>query len=631
MSVLNRKLFSPVRMHAGGTPPHAPVGHKHSFDAERSDEQVFSDQMGTISSDISNIKNEINRQQTEEATHTKALEDAEYFSKQMYPEKTKAEYLAEAEMLFDSDYEAEKQAIARQKEEDKVASMITFGARLASGRGDPLTILSEAAQQTVPELMAMRRATRAEETAIAREIKGEKAKIKHFALSEEKQDAVNRARSMVERFYNISDQNFELKKISTENQYKLQNELKPAWDNTLKANVFVPLGQLLANTKRYVPEHKIGEPFEVFDTHSGNNVLFTDVNAFDAAQKLAPSRYESARDDVKGVKRQFMAQFTHPSTGERLNRPGNLVREMKDGSLWIADVRPQKEGENLSINDRIILDSSGHSKLIPLGTGVGDLVPLTDVEMTANDIVGPKLMNELFGQALLYSDNIDSLAVVIDRAINQPDSVGIKGTIDYIKQVGAGVLSDFMGENALSTALTNAVAEGSMFLADDSEISQDVLDKFGSNQAEQIQDLLDADALRNNPELQKKIFGNFKPELADNRARINAIVYALARARKSTGRLNMDDIQRAYADIKITGAIDSKTVAVKLNTIKGELLRAHRRTRLMYIHGGGEPSDILPLNYGAATSYQGGNAFSYSIEGGEITDFTLGGSSTTNQ
>ena len=616
MSVLNRKLFAPVRMHEGGVPPHAPVGHKHSFDSELSDDQVINTQKNL---------------ETDEGAFAQAMEDAEYFSKQMYPEKTKAEYLAEAEMLFDSDYEAEKQAIARQKEEDKVASMITFGARLASGRGDPLTILSEATQQTVPELMAMRRATRAEETAIAREIKGEKAKIKHFALSEEKQDAVNRARSMVERFYNISDQNFELKKISTENQYKLQNELKPAWDNTLKANVFVPLGQLLANTKRYVPEHKIGEPFEVFDTHSGNNVLFTDVNAFDAAQKLAPSRYESARDDTKGVKRQFMAQFTHPSTGERLNRPGNLVREMKDGSLWIADVRPQKEGENLSINDRIILDSSGHPKLIPLGTGQADLVPLTDVEMTANDIVGPKLMNELFGQALLYSDNIDSLAVVIDRAINQPDSVGIKGTIDYIKQVGAGVLSDFMGENALSTALTNAVAEGSMFLADDSEISQDVLDKFGSNQAEQIQDLLDADALRNNPELQKKIFGNFKPELADNRARINAIVYALARARKSTGRLNMDDIQRAYADIKITGAIDSKTVAVKLNTIKGELLRAHRRTRLMYIHGGGEPSDILPLNYGAATSYQGGNAFSYSIEGGEITDFTLGGSSTTNQ
>ena len=38
----------------------------------------------TISFDISNLKNEINRQQAEEAAHAKALEDAEYFSKQMY-------------------------------------------------------------------------------------------------------------------------------------------------------------------------------------------------------------------------------------------------------------------------------------------------------------------------------------------------------------------------------------------------------------------------------------------------------------------------------------------------------------------------------------------------------------------
>ena len=541
-------------------------------------------------------------------------------------------------MLFDSDYEAEKQAITRQKEEEKVSSLITFGARLASGRGDPLTILSEATQQTVPELMAMRRATRAEETAVAKEIKGEKAAIKQFALSEEKEDEVKRAQSLVERFYNISDQNFELKKMSIENQHKLNNELKPAWDNELNANVFVPLGQLLANPKRYVPEHKIGEPFEVFDTHSGNNVLFTDANAFDAAQKLAPSRYESARDDTKGVKRQFMGQFTHPSTGERLNRPGALVREMKDGSMWIADVKPQKEGETLSINDRIILDSSGHPKLIPLGKGTADLVPLTDVEMTANDIVGPKVLNELFGQALLYQDNIDSLAVVIDRAINQPDSVAIAGTMNYIMQFGAGVLSDFMGENALSTALTNAVKEGDMFLATDEEILNDpdagqgTLDKWGSNQAQQIQDLLDPEALKNNEELQKKIFGNFRPELADNRARINAIVYALARARKSTGRLNMDDIQRAYADIKITGFIDSATVATKLTTIKGELLRAHRRTRLMYIHGGGEPSDILPLNYGAATSYQGGGAFNFSVVDGEVgSNWTAGGSSATNQ
>jgi len=618
MGVLDRKLFAPVRMHEGGVPPHAPVGHKHSFDSELSDEEVINTQKNLA---------------TDEGLFSQALTDAEYFSELISPVKTKEEYMAESKKLLESDYEAEKQAIARQKEEDKVASMISFGARLATGRGDPLTILSEATQQTVPELMAMRRATRVEETALAKEIKGEKAAIKQFALSEEKEDEVKRAQAMVERFYNISDQNFELKKMSTEHQHKLKSETKPVWDDKLKANVFVPLGQLLANPKRYFPDHKIGEPFEVFDTHSGTNVMFTDREGYDAAQKLEPSRYESARDDVRGVKRQFMGQFTHPSTGERLNRPGALVREMKDGSMWIADVKPQKEGETLSLNDRIILENSGFPKLVPLGKGTADLVPLTDVEMTANDIVGPKVMNELFGQALLYSDNIDSLSVVIDRAINQPDTVAVMGTINYIKQVGAGVLSDFMGENALSTALTNAVAEGSTFLADDAEISQEIIEKFGSDQAQQIQDLLDPEALKNNAELQKKIFGNFRPELADNRARINAIVYALARARKSTGRLNMDDIQRAYQDIKISGiGIDSKTVATKLNTIKNELLRAHRRTRLMYIHGGGEAGDILPLNYGSATSYQGAGAFNFSVVDGEVDpNWTAGGSSATNQ
>ena len=279
MSVLNRKLFTPVRMHEGGVPPHDPnPDHLHSHHSEYSDAQIISDQMDTISGGIGDIKTELAGQAKDEGAFSKALTDAEYFSKLISPVKTKEAYMAESRKLLESNYEAEKQAIARQKEEDKVFSMISFGARLASGRGDPLTILSEATQETVPELMAMRRATRVEETALAKDIKGEKAAIKQFALSEQKEDEVKRAQAMVERFYNISDQNFELKKTSIEHQHKLKSETKNAWDNDLKANVFVPLGQLLANPKRYLPEHKIGEPFEVFDTHSGKNVMFTPIN-----------------------------------------------------------------------------------------------------------------------------------------------------------------------------------------------------------------------------------------------------------------------------------------------------------------------------------------------------------------
>ena len=56
-----------------------------------------------------------------------------------------------------------------------------------------------------------------------------------------------------------------------------------------------------------------------------------------------------------------------------------------------------------------------------------------------------------------------------------------------------------------------------------------------------------------NSQSSQEFWGDFKPELAENRVRINAIAYALARARKSSGRLNLDDIRRAYESLKITG------------------------------------------------------------------------------
>ena len=121
MSVLDRKLFAPVRMHAGGTPPHAPwdestkTGHLHSHHSEYSDAQLISDQMDTISGGISDIKTELAGQAKDEGLFSQALTDAEYFSKLISPVKTKEEYMAESRKLLESDYEAEKQAIARQK------------------------------------------------------------------------------------------------------------------------------------------------------------------------------------------------------------------------------------------------------------------------------------------------------------------------------------------------------------------------------------------------------------------------------------------------------------------------------------------------------------------------------------
>ena len=55
MSVLNRKLFAPVKMHAGGTPPHAPAGHLHTYDPEISDQEITS-QVSMLESQLGNLK-----------------------------------------------------------------------------------------------------------------------------------------------------------------------------------------------------------------------------------------------------------------------------------------------------------------------------------------------------------------------------------------------------------------------------------------------------------------------------------------------------------------------------------------------------------------------------------------------
>ena len=63
----------------------------------------------------------------------------------------------------------------------------------------------------------------------------------------------------------------------------------------------------------------------------------------------------------------------------------------------------------------------------------------------------------------------------------------------------------------------------------------------------------------------------FDKKLPENEARAAAIIYALARARKSTGRLNMDDIERAAQTLNIYGDSAADVIA-KLNIVKEEMI-----------------------------------------------------------
>ena len=65
--------------------------------------------------------------------------------------------------------------------------------------------------------------------------------------------------------------------------------------------------------------------------------------------------------------------------------------------------------------------------------------------------------------------------------------------------------------------------------------------------------------------------GFFDTVLSANEVRANAIIYAIARARKSSGRLNLDDIERAAKDLDIYGD-SSVDVLTKINVLKNQLV-----------------------------------------------------------
>jgi hypothetical protein len=72
--------------------------------------------------------------------------------------------------------------------------------------------------------------------------------------------------------------------------------------------------------------------------------------------------------------------------------------------------------------------------------------------------------------------------------------------------------------------------------------------------------------------------GWYDTDLPLNQARANAIIYAIARARKSSGRLNLDDIQRAAQDLNLYGFTSSVAVITKLQFLEDDLRYARQAT-----------------------------------------------------
>ena len=94
----------------------------------------------------------------------------------------------------------------------------------------------------------------------------------------------------------------------------------------------------------------------------------------------------------------------------------------------------------------------------------------------------------------------------------------------------------------------------------------------------------------------------FDTELPANQVRANSIIYAIARARKSSGRLNLDDIQRAAQDLNIYGDSSADVIA-KIGVLRDQLMRARNDNlaEIKFMYGTGKDNfydRLLDAGYG---------------------------------
>ena len=90
---------------------------------------------------------------------------------------------------------------------------------------------------------------------------------------------------------------------------------------------------------------------------------------------------------------------------------------------------------------------------------------------------------------------------------------------------------------------------------------------------------------------------NYDPALAANEIKLNAIYYAVARARKPTGRLNVDDVNNAKASLSLYNLdTSSDTVITSLGAIESELQGFVNAQKQIYKKAGHEEGFLYNYN-----------------------------------
>jgi len=625
MSVLDRKMFKKVaRLKHGGNP---------LIDHETGESLQSSNQLTGIVQGMADFQPFV-----------------DVLAESLYPTKDRTQLQKEAEGLFATDLRSQRELLEEQKKEDIGASLINFGARLASGRGNNLKILADAAQATLPEFTAARRATRKEEASLSLAEQQERKKISQYILTQEQQNRVNQANLKTTAIFNNLGFFQEIAKANYQKKLDAETQLIDLIDLRTGNLTKVTVADYLTDKSKpiaervYESQQDYDEPMYVYDTVLSDNVFFTSREEFYEANKKNPQRYKKERNnttdpfrevtnlltgqiefkreseldprihfpktnfeyqevydsiakkqvylpknvpfdtnryipepDPVSVKRTFFAQYTDPDSGELIQ---DQVQELDNGEFRIR---------TRDSNGDVLLQTNGNPVWSPTGR-VTDLVPMSDVEVDQEAIFKPKQKLEIFGKIQGTETSLKAIDKVLFNLAEDPTRAGITGSIKNAIQIGKGMIVDIISADDQDT----------IFRA----IAQDIKNTYeGTDQYAEFQRMLDTEYSSADG---KDVFGDkFDPAFAQNKVLINAIAYAVARARKTNGRLNLDDVRNARETLQITGFTNADQVTAGLTEIRDELLNYRTNLNQQFeLVGGQFPGSYVPYKADLSSNQQ---------------------------
>jgi len=172
-------------------------------------------------------------------------------------------------------------------------------------------------------------------------------------------------------------------------------------------------------------------------------------------------------------------------------------------------------------------------------------------------------------QALAFIEDI-KLSIAENRA-----RVGLPGAVKKVLQNVKGTILD-VADVLVANDLIDQDAYEAAKSKIETSVFNDLASQYGAANPQRsgvdFYSDLESDEAKIYQEFFVKPRQNYDPALAANEIKLNSIYYALARARKPTGRLNVDDIKNAKQSLQLYNLdTSSDTVITALQSIEYEL------------------------------------------------------------